>query len=75
MARCEMVQNRQTWKNIATFGVEGNQLGEFCRPWGVAIAQNSIAHESGEREYLLAVADRSNNRIQLIKVFSYFHIF
>ncbi|CAG2162808.1 unnamed protein product, partial [Oppiella nova] len=72
---------RNAWKRIATFGTEGSQIGQFCRPWGVAIVRlpnkevhpfdhmsNSRRSPGAGREYLIAVADRSNNRIQLLKL-------
>ncbi|XP_054158844.1 E3 ubiquitin-protein ligase TRIM71-like isoform X2 [Oppia nitens] len=78
---------RNAWKRIATFGSEGSQMGQFCRPWGVAIVRlpnkdgclNNLDHQLGGgrrssqssssvKEYLIAVADRSNNRIQLLKL-------
>ena len=65
-------RTRNAWKRIATFGSEGSQVGQFCRPWGVAIVRlpnKDIAYEQhSNREYLIAVADRSNNRIQLLKL-------
>lgn len=111
-------QQRQTWRKLLTFGSEGNAIGQFCRPWGVAIARMpqdlSPRRDSGESQsstspdeahslaaglqplptahlqlssndstgmpgtsapaptstntdYLIAVADRSNNRVQLFK--------
>lgn len=32
-------QHRQSWKKVISFGTEGNAVGQFCRPWGVAIAK------------------------------------
>lgn len=32
-------QQRTTWRKVLTFGNEGNAIGEFCRPWGVAIVR------------------------------------
>jgi tripartite motif-containing protein 71 len=42
-----------------TFGSEGAGDGQLCRPWGIACDQ-------GGR---ILVADRSNNRIQVIEKF------
>lgn len=94
----EQQPQRQSWRRVLTYGVEGNALGEFCRPWGVAIvphpfnpsivqgnskkmatpnsaslqdAASSLSSSTdahSKKEYLMAVADRSNNRIQLMKV-------
>jgi hypothetical protein len=33
------LQQRQTWKKLTSLGSEGNQVGQLCRPWGVAIAR------------------------------------
>ncbi|KAI1299196.1 E3 ubiquitin-protein ligase TRIM71 [Halotydeus destructor] len=95
-------QHRQSWKKILTFGGEGNSIGQFCRPWGVAMtrlpanltkkresdigaksetpagsassassksSKNNVATNptSSTNEYLIAIADRSNNRIQVFK--------
>jgi tripartite motif-containing protein 71 len=67
----ETQRTRNAWKRIATFGTEGAQIGQFCRPWGVAIVRlpnKDNFDMNGIREYLIAVADRSNNRIQLLKL-------
>ena len=32
-------QQRQSWQKVLTFGSEGNSIGQFCRPWGVAVAK------------------------------------
>ena len=69
-------RTRNAWKRIATFGSEGSQVGQFCRPWGVAIVRlpnKELSYEQNSatganKEYLIAVADRSNNRIQLLKL-------
>ena len=33
------LQQRQTWKRLTSIGSEGSQVGQFCRPWGVAVAR------------------------------------
>ena len=45
------------------FGREGAGDGELCRPWGVCCTPTG----------LIAVADRSNNRIQMFKRDGTFH--
>jgi len=111
------------WRRILTFGAEGTEAGNFCRPWGVAIARYSelstlsdtwpfnsstsasssdtftewfrpvgvgfsedaydkhfigpgmcsnnnrsnSTHSTACSTYLIGVADRSNNRIQLFE--------
>ena len=32
-------QHRQSWKKVASYGSDGNSIGQFCRPWGVAITK------------------------------------
>lgn len=40
---------------LMTFGKEGENEGELCRPWGVAC----------DKDGYIIIADRSNNRIQI----------
>jgi hypothetical protein len=32
-------QNRLSWRKVLSYGSEGSNVGQFCRPWGVAIAK------------------------------------
>ena len=32
-------QQRSNWRRLMAFGVEGNMIGQFCRPWGIAVAR------------------------------------
>ena len=59
-----------TWRRIVSFGSEGTQAGNFSRPWGVAIMRYSDLAAAPSRpwtSYLIAVADRSNNRVQVFE--------
>uniref|UniRef100_A0A6G1SJU9 Tripartite motif-containing protein 71 n=1 Tax=Aceria tosichella TaxID=561515 RepID=A0A6G1SJU9_9ACAR len=59
-----------TWRRVVTFGTEGTETGNFCRPWGVAITRYSDLAglpSPAWSDYLIAIADRSNNRIQVFK--------
>ncbi|XP_023319550.1 E3 ubiquitin-protein ligase TRIM71 isoform X2 [Eurytemora carolleeae] len=48
---------------VCVFGREGTKDGEMCRPWGVCCT----------KEGWIAVADRSNNRVQLFQQNGTFH--
>lgn len=65
-----------TWKRVMIYGSEGNLPGQFCRPWGVALAKyplcyapssSSTSTNNLNNTYMIAVADRSNNRIQIFR--------
>ncbi|XP_002741201.1 E3 ubiquitin-protein ligase TRIM71-like [Saccoglossus kowalevskii] len=55
------VKSGRNYSNIGvmmmSFGMEGEALGQLCRPWGVCTS----------KEGHIIVADRSNNRIQIFK--------
>ena len=62
--------DNQTWRRIVSFGAEGTEAGNFCRPWGVAITRYSdlaALSPPAWSNYLIGIADRSNNRIQVFK--------
>ncbi|XP_006001234.1 E3 ubiquitin-protein ligase TRIM71-like [Latimeria chalumnae] len=48
---------------IASFGCEGDEDGQLCRPWGVSVS----------RDGYIIVADRSNNRVQVFTPSGAFH--
>ena len=101
LVKVETQRARHPWRRILTYGIEGNEPGHFCRPWGVACVSLNVANNNStnntndlslplssdlvsasssssstsssppqmnQKEYLIAVADRSNNRIQLLKL-------
>ncbi len=61
------VRSGRVYNNIGTmitqFGVEGEENGMLCRPWGVCTNKDGF----------IIVADRSNNRIQVFKPDGKFH--
>lgn len=74
-----MKQNKtSSWSRAMNYGTEGNAIGQLCRPWGVAIArmphgliQSGLVHNENTHSnstFLVAVADRSNNRVQLFNL-------
>lgn len=101
LVKVETQRARHPWRRILTYGIEGNEPGHFCRPWGVACVSLNVANNNStnntndlslplsndlvsasssssstsssppqmnQKEYLIALADRSNNRIQLLKL-------
>lgn len=62
-----VVRSGRNYQNIGmplfTFGIEGKNDGELCRPWGICCS----------REGLLLVANRSNDRIEVYTSKGIFH--
>lgn len=39
------VNSSSSWKRVMVYGSEGNLPGQFCRPWGVAIAKYPLCYD------------------------------